>query len=59
MHNVYNVMGQAYDQHLNMILGNVEETITVVEYDEDTCEEHVKVILLIVVKVDVPCFKLI
>ncbi len=36
--------GQAYDQHLNMILGNVEETITVVEYDEDTCEEHVKVI---------------
>ena len=37
---------QAYDQHLNMILGNVEETITIVEYDEDTCEEHVKVVLL-------------
>ena len=36
---------QAYDQHLNMILGNVEETITIVEYDEDTCEEHVKVII--------------
>ena len=34
---------QAYDQHLNMILGGVEETITVVEYDEDTFEEHVKV----------------
>ena len=28
-----------------MILGNVEETITIVEYDEDTFEEHVKVIL--------------
>jgi U6 snRNA-associated Sm-like protein LSm3 len=27
---------QAYDQHLNMILGEVEETITTVEYDEDT-----------------------
>ena len=35
--------GQAYDQHLNMILGEVEETITTVEYDEDTYEEHVKV----------------
>ena len=34
---------QAYDQHLNMILGEVEETITTVEYDEDTYEEHVKV----------------
>ena len=34
---------QAYDQHLNMILGEVEEVITVVEYDEDTYEEHVKV----------------
>mmetsp|Transcript_8269 Transcript_8269/g.20267 ORF Transcript_8269/g.20267 Transcript_8269/m.20267 type:complete len:98 (+) Transcript_8269:68-361(+) len=32
----------AYDQHLNMILGEVEETITVVEYDEDTYEELVK-----------------
>mmetsp|Transcript_60842 Transcript_60842/g.144841 ORF Transcript_60842/g.144841 Transcript_60842/m.144841 type:complete len:98 (-) Transcript_60842:118-411(-) len=32
----------AYDQHLNMILGEVEEVITVVEYDEDTYEEHVK-----------------
>jgi hypothetical protein len=38
-----NSVSQAYDQHLNMILGNVEETITVVEYDEDTFEEHVKV----------------
>jgi small nuclear ribonucleoprotein (snRNP)-like protein len=36
-------VAQAYDQHLNMILGEVEETITTVEYDEDTYEEHVKV----------------
>ena len=28
-----------------MILGSVEETITIVEYDEDTCEEHVKVLI--------------
>ena len=35
--------GQAYDQHLNMILGDVEETVTSVEYDEDTFEELVKV----------------
>ena len=33
----------AYDQHLNMILGDVEETVTSVEYDEDTFEELVKV----------------
>jgi len=32
----------AYDQHLNMVLGEVEEVVTVVEYDEDTFEEHVK-----------------
>ena len=29
----------AYDQHLNMILGEVEETVTVIEIDEDTYEE--------------------
>jgi len=34
---------QAYDQHLNMILGDVEETHTVVEIDEETNEEIVKV----------------
>eukprot|EP00794_Sanderia_malayensis_P006357 gene6357-7085_t len=29
----------AYDQHLNMILGDVEECITTVEIDEETSEE--------------------
>ena len=29
----------AYDQHLNMILGEVEETVTTVEIDEETYEE--------------------
>jgi len=33
---------QAYDQHLNMILSEVEETITLVEIDEDTMEELIK-----------------
>ena len=30
---------QAYDQHLNMILADVEETVTTVELDEETYEE--------------------
>jgi hypothetical protein len=34
---------QAYDQHLNMILGDVEETITTVEVDDETYEEIIKV----------------
>ena len=34
---------QAYDQHLNMILGEVEETLTTVEIDDETYEEIVKV----------------
>ncbi|GLV41593.1 Like Sm 3 [Carabus blaptoides fortunei] len=29
----------AYDQHLNMVLGEAEETITMVEIDEETYEE--------------------
>ena len=33
---------QAYDQHLNMILGEVEETLTTVEIDDETYEEIVK-----------------
>ena len=37
------VMQQAYDQHLNMILGDVEETITSVEIDDETYEEIIKV----------------
>lgn len=32
----------AYDQHLNMILGDVEETITSVEVDDETYEEIIK-----------------
>lgn len=34
---------QAYDQHLNMILGDVEETITTIEIDDETYEEIIKV----------------
>jgi hypothetical protein len=33
---------QAYDQHLNMILGEVEETVTSTEVDEETDEEIVR-----------------
>nr|ALS05276.1 U6 snRNA-associated Sm-like protein LSm3 [Tortanus forcipatus] len=32
----------AYDQHLNMVLGEVEETVTIVEIDEETYEEVYK-----------------
>jgi U6 snRNA-associated Sm-like protein LSm3 len=32
----------AYDQHLNMILGDVEETVTSHEIDPETDEEIVK-----------------
>lgn len=32
----------AYDQHLNMILENVEETLTTVELDEETYEQVYK-----------------
>lgn len=34
---------QAYDQHLNMILGDVEEIVTSVEIDDETYEEIVRV----------------
>ena len=33
---------QAFDQHLNMILGEVEETVTTTEIDEETDEEIVR-----------------
>ena len=36
--------GQAFDQHLNMILGDVEEVITTVEIDDETYEEIVRVL---------------
>jgi len=32
----------AYDQHLNMVLGDVEETITAQELDQETFEEIIK-----------------
>eukprot|EP01040_Poterioochromonas_malhamensis_P009939 gene9939-10797_t len=32
----------AFDQHLNMILGEVEETLTIHEVDHETEEEIVK-----------------
>lgn len=34
---------QAFDQHLNMILGDVEEVTTTVEIDDETYEEIVRV----------------
>jgi small nuclear ribonucleoprotein (snRNP)-like protein len=34
---------QAYDQHLNIILSEVQETITSVDIDPETDEERVKV----------------
>ncbi|KAF2595779.1 hypothetical protein F2Q68_00009262 [Brassica cretica] len=34
----------AFDQHLNMILGDVEEVITTVEIDDETYEEIVRVL---------------
>lgn len=36
-------LSQAYDQHLNMILGDVEEIVTTVEIDDETYEEIVRV----------------
>lgn len=33
---------QAYDQHLNMVLGEVEETVTSTEVDPETDEEIIK-----------------
>ncbi|CAL9096090.1 unnamed protein product, partial [Musa textilis] len=41
--NFYFLLFQAYDQHLNMILGDVEEIITSVEIDDETYEEIVRV----------------
>ncbi|KAI1303117.1 U6 snRNA-associated Sm-like protein LSm3 [Halotydeus destructor] len=32
----------AYDQHLNMVLGDVEETVTTIEIDDETYEEQYK-----------------
>ncbi|KAG7016418.1 Sm-like protein LSM3A, partial [Cucurbita argyrosperma subsp. argyrosperma] len=38
----YHDVLQAYDQHLNMILGDVEEIVTTVEIDDETYEEIVR-----------------
>jgi small nuclear ribonucleoprotein (snRNP)-like protein len=38
----YIISFQAFDQHLNMILGNVEEIVTTTEVDTETDEEIVK-----------------
>ena len=37
------LLAQAFDQHLNMVLGDVEETITLVELDPETQEQVIKV----------------
>ena len=37
------LVSQAFDQHLNLILGDVDETITVTEIDEETEEQMTKV----------------
>ncbi|KAF8775217.1 hypothetical protein HU200_004617 [Digitaria exilis] len=39
----FHLFVQAYDQHLNMILGDVEEVVTTVEIDDETYEEIVRV----------------
>jgi small nuclear ribonucleoprotein (snRNP)-like protein len=36
-------MIQAFDQHLNMVIGEVEESVITREIDEETDEEIVKV----------------
>lgn len=38
----YIFIWQAFDQHLNMVLGDAEETVTTVEIDEETYEEVYK-----------------
>lgn len=40
---IYFSQEQAYDEHLNIILGDVEEKITVYEVDTETLKEVVKV----------------
>ncbi|KAG2196070.1 uncharacterized protein EV154DRAFT_519129 [Mucor mucedo] len=34
----------AYDGHLNMVLGEVEETITIVDVNEETLEEVIRTV---------------
>ncbi|KAI9197504.1 uncharacterized protein BJ171DRAFT_519762 [Polychytrium aggregatum] len=35
----------AYDQHMNLVLGNVEETITVVDINEETYEQKIQTVV--------------
>ena len=42
------IIVQAFDQHLNMVLGEVEETVTTHEIDEETDEEIVRVMFLVI-----------
>ena len=37
------IIYQAYDGHLNMVLSDVEETVTIVEVEEDNDDEAVRV----------------
>ncbi len=39
----YCIQFEAFDQHLNMVLGEVEETITTIEIDEETFEQIYRV----------------
>lgn len=42
---IYGIAMQAFDQHMNMVLGDVEETVTAHEVDPETEEEIVKVMI--------------
>ncbi|GAA5812018.1 Sm-like protein lsm3b [Mucor flavus] len=37
-------MTEAYDGHLNMVMGEVEETITIVDVNEETLEEIIRTV---------------
>jgi hypothetical protein len=44
----------AYDQHLNMVIGNADETVTTTDIDEDTLEEtvrHARLFIIVVLTV--------
>ena len=43
LYHLFTIYIQAYDQHLNLVLGEVEEIVTITEYDDATDEEIIKV----------------
>lgn len=49
---------QAFDSHLNMILGNVEEIVTTLEIDEETFEEVYKVNSIAMIIIKLVCYNL-